>query len=90
MLFLINSREKLRGDFQSVIQLTAQEEAEVYHLWLIDHGYVNEAMNFLSQHGRLSSYDLPWCAGIVVCTALGMEESVAQLLTKSCPSVLSP
>lgn len=72
------------------MQLSADEEAEVYHLWLMDHGYVNEALIYLSQPGRLSSYDLPWCAGIVVCTALGLESAVTRLLKRLCPVILAP
>lgn len=72
------------------MQLTAEEQAEVFHLWLIDQGYPEEAMVFISQPERFNSTDLPWCAGIVVCTALGMEEDVMELLQHSCPAELHP
>lgn len=92
MLFIVysNIERKVRGDFKAVMESNGEEYQDIYALWALDHGEPGDILVHLKENDRLYQNDgLPWCAAVVALTAIGYENDVAELLSKSCPHNLA-
>jgi len=75
------TRNDLKGDFQSIISLSQDEQKRVEILWMIDHGEFDEGVSRLSRmmiDDEKEGY--PWAAALVVLAAQGQERKVLKIL----------
>jgi len=74
-------RIDLRGDFCSIISLTAEEQGHIAVLWMLDHCEYSEA---ISQLPKISIDDekdgLPWSAAVVILAAQGFQRPICNIL----------
>lgn len=76
-----------------VVNLTPEEEDEMYHIWMIDRmGYQQglDSLEYLSFLQNPRSNDrVPWSAAFVTIAAFSEEEIIFDHFKKNCPEELS-
>ena len=88
---LFQCSSKLKGDFAAVVQLSPEEQQDVYNLWHVDHGFFDDAIAYIAQNPRFNGRDasaVSWSTAVTIMSAFKSADAIADLLKMGCPPLL--